>query len=273
MNMLSDKNPTALHRRRKAARLIRRAKLVLMMLTLLAWPLWPVAAAAQSVAQSREYDQCIELAMREPEAAFERAIAWRDLGGGVAARHCVAVALYGLGQFRESALRLERLVQDKVNTGLQISLLSQAGNAWLMAEEYERAHAVLSAGLELAPDHPDLLIDRSLVYAAAENYWETVDDLNRALDIDPDNADALVFRASAYRYLDSLDLAADDVNRALSFKPAHVAAYLERGIIRRLSNNPNGAREDWLHTIKLAPDSPAAEAARRNLEMLDIKAQ
>ena len=273
MSMLTDENLIALHRRRQAARSMRRAKLVLMVLGLLAGPLWPVATVAQSAVQSREYDQCIELAMREPDAGFERAIAWRDLDGGVAARHCVAVALYGLGQFHESALRLERLVQENVNPGLQVSLLSQAGNAWLMAEEYERAHAALSVGLELAPDHLDLLIDRSLVYAAAENYWDTVDDLNRALDIDPDNADALVFRASAYRYLDSLDLAADDVNRALGFKPDHVAAYLERGIIRRLSNDPNGARKDWLHTIKLAPDSPAAEAARRNLEKLDIRAE
>ena len=271
--MLTEENLTALHRSRQAAPSKRRGKLVLIVLALLAWPLWPVAAAAQSVVQSREYDQCIELAMREPDAGFERAIAWRDLGGGVAARHCVAVALYGLGQFRESALRLERLAQENVNPGLQISLLSQAGNAWLMAEEDERAHAALSAGLKLAPDHLDILIDRSLVYAAAENYWETVDDLNRALDIDPNNADALVFRASAYRYLDSLDLAVEDVNRALSFKPDHVAAFLERGIIRRLSNNLSGAREDWLHTIKLAPNSPAAETARRNLERLDIKAE
>ena len=63
------------------------------------------------------------------------------------------------------------------------------------------------------------------------------------------------------------------IGKCLGFKPDHVAAYLERGIIRRLSNDPNGARKDWLHTIKLAPDSPAAEAARRNLEKLDIRAE
>ena len=109
--------------------------LILVALVLLTWPLWPQGAAAQSVAQSREYDQCIEQAMREPEAGFERAIAWRDLGGGVASRHCVAVALYGLGQFRDSALRLERLVQENLNADMQVSLFSQAGNAWLMVDE------------------------------------------------------------------------------------------------------------------------------------------
>ena len=270
MILLTDENLTALHSSRQAAPPKRRGKLVLIVLAML---FWPVAATAQNVVQSREYGQCIELAIREPGAGFERAIAWRDLGGGAPARHCVTVALYGLGQFHESALRLDDLAQANVNPELQISLLSQAGNAWLMAEEYERAHATLSAGIKLAPDHLDLLIDRSLVYAATNNYWESVEDLNRALYIDPNNADALAFRASAYRYLDNLDLAANDVNRALSLKPDHVAAILERGIIRRLSNNLNGARKDWLHTIKLAPDSPAAEAARRNLERLDIKAE
>ena len=269
--MSDEENLAAMLGRVQAARQTRRRALIIVSLALLFWPLWPAGAKAQSVVQSREYDQCMETAMRAPEIAFERAIAWRDLGGGVPARHCVAVALYGLGQFGEAALRLERLVQEISDPGLRVSLLGQAGNAWLMAGEIERAHAALSAGLELAPESFDLLIDRSFVLAAAENYWETVDDLNRAIDIDPDNADALVYRASAYRYLDSLDLAADDVNRALELRPDHVAAYFERGNISRLQGNIAGARENWLHAIKLAPLSPAADAARRNLEILDIK--
>ena len=100
-----------------------------------------------------------------------------------------------------------------------------------------------------------------------------MDDLNHALYIHSNNPDALMFRASTYRYSDSLDLAADDINRALGFKSDHVATLLERGIDRRLSNNLNGTRKDWLHTIKLAHDSPAVEAAQRNLEKLDIKAE
>ncbi len=242
-------------------------KLYLILLVLV---LWHSEAPAQSTVEAREYDQCIELAIRKPELGFERAIAWRDLGGGVAARHCVAVALYGLGQFREAALRLERLAQENADQDLRVSLFGQAGNAWLMGEELERAHAALTAGLELAPLNFDLLVDRSLVYAAARNYWDTVDDLNRALDIDPDNAEALVFRASAYRYLDSLELAEDDVNRALALRSDHLAAYLERGNIRRLNGDKDQSRKDWLEVIRLAPNSQAAEAARRNLEKLDI---
>jgi regulator of sirC expression with transglutaminase-like and TPR domain len=63
------------------------------------------------------------------------------------------------------------------------------------------------------------------------------------------------------------------VDRALELKGSHVAAYLERGNIRRLQGDSAGARKDWLQAIKLAPTSPAAEAARRNLERMDIKVE
>ena len=46
-----------------------------------------------------------------------------------------------------------------------------------------------------------------------------------------------------------------------------------RGNIRRLQGDSAGARKDWLQAIKLAPTSPAAEAARRNLERMDIKVE
>ena len=54
----------------------------------------------------------------------------------MAARPFVTVALYVFSQFLESVLRLKRLAQENVNPELQITLLNQAGNAWLMAEKY-----------------------------------------------------------------------------------------------------------------------------------------
>lgn len=229
-------------------------------------------AWAQEVSAERQYQECLDFALREPEPAFERASTWRDMGGGLPARHCVAVALFGLGNYDEAATRLEKLSghRDAKDEALRAALLGQAGNAWMMAGKMERAHAALSAGLEIMPDNVDLLIDRSLVLAAAQNYWETVDDLNEALNIEPDQVDALVFRAAAYRYLDTLELAAEDVDRALAIAPGHISGLLERGNIRRLKGDIEGARADWLQIVTREPDSPAAEAARRNLERLDI---
>lgn len=232
----------------------------------------PALAAGTSDLQGDNYDQCLQTAVSDPEAAYEEASTWSDLGGGMPAKHCVAIALFGLGQFSEAAKRLEQLAQEPTSDQKTLTpqLLGQAGNAWLMAGKYDRAYAALTAGLKIAPDSVELLIDRSLALAATQHYWETVDDLNHALDIDPNHVDALVFRASAYRYLGTLELATDDIDRALWLAPHNIPGLLERGNIRRLEGDDAGARADWLEVVTRAPESPAAEAARHNLERLDV---
>ena len=86
----------------------------------------------------------------------------------------------------------------------------------------------------------------------------------------PGRVDALIFRAAAYRRLDTLELAEDDVTRALGLAPDNVDGLLERGIIRRLKGDVRGAQSDWLAILRIAPDSPAAEFARLNIEKIAI---
>ena len=68
-------------------------------------------------------------------------------------------------------------------------------------------------------------------------------------------------------------MAADDANRVLELRNDHIAAFLERGNIRRLQGDDSGAREDWLQVLKREPDSFEAEAAQRNLERMEIRAE
>ena len=83
--------------------------------------------------------------------------------------------------------------------------------------------------------------------------------------------DAYAFRAAAHRYLDNLELALADVEKALALQPSHAEALLERGILRRLRDDDDGAREDWLGVLRGAPKSPTADAARSYLEQMDVK--
>ena len=55
------------------------------------------------------YKTCFENIEADPAEAFERAMIWRDQGGGNLARHCVAAALLALGQPAVAADRLEQL--------------------------------------------------------------------------------------------------------------------------------------------------------------------
>jgi hypothetical protein len=48
---------------------------------------------------------------------------------------------------------------------------------------------------------------------------------------------------------------------------------LERGILRRVRDDRQGARQDWLKLLLTAPDAPAADIARADLEALDVKVE
>lgn len=250
-----------------------RPLLALVLATLIAAPPAVAKPPKAKVAEEpgREYHDCLAAARANPEAGYERAQAWAGLGGGEAARHCAAVALIGLGKHEQAARSLEDLAQQSRRApAVRAGMLAQAGQAWLLAHNPERANAAQTAAIGLVKDNPDLYIDRAATLAEAKNYREAVDDLDTALTLDPNRADALVFRASALRYTEAFDLARRDVDRALRLVPNHVEALLERGILERLAGRPAKARADWLRIVRTDPNSPAADAARRNLEILDI---
>jgi tetratricopeptide (TPR) repeat protein len=240
----------------------------------LAQPLEPMTGLALSGTDDlATYKRCLERIETDPPNAFEQAMGWRDQGGGNLARHCVAAALVGLGQPAVAADRLEELALTArtAPVAVRARLLSQSGQAWLAARQNDRAHAALTTALEVAPDLPDLYVDRAVTLAAARNYWEAIDDLNKALDIQPRYGIARALRAAAYRYVDSLDLAMDDAEEAVRQAPGLPEAYLERGILRRLRGNVNGARADWLRVLVLEPDGDAGETARANIERLELR--
>ncbi len=228
---------------------------------------------AASRDEAAEYEACIKLSKREPELAFESALSWRDQGGGFPARHCAALALVGMKKYHIAAPRLEKLAEEMRNSGSRfvIPVLSQAANAWLLAEDYPRANAVATAALEIEPHNIEMLIDRSRILAKAENYQEAFNDLDLVLRLDPVRSDALTFRAAAWRQLGDNKRAMEDVELALSLTPDLIDALIERGILHRLAGNANDARKDWLKVLDISPHSPAGDTARRNIEKLDVK--
>ncbi len=225
---------------------------------------------AEEINAEKEYARCMTLAKSKPQAGFDAAMAWLGLGGAEAAKHCVAVSLLGLGQYKEAALRLEKLAQDmRAPKKFKAALLGQAGQAWLLAGNLSRADNVLTAAIKLNPQNWNLYIDRAQVAATEKDLARALKDLDQVLDNAPDMVDALVFRASAKRQLDQADSAAIDIGRALSIDDSHLEGLLERGILRRLLKDDVGARADWLKIIKISPASETARIARSNIQRMD----
>jgi tetratricopeptide (TPR) repeat protein len=243
------------------------------------------ARPASAEDQEARYRDCIQLSQRDPAKAYDQAQDWHDNGGGGASRHCAALALIGMGRYEDAATVLQQLAADiqisptasplGEHTGetLRADLLSQSGNAWLMAKQYNSARTVLTDALKyVVADSPvarDILIDRARAEGGDRDFDSALNDLDKAIQIDPGAAEAYIYKASALRETDQVDLAASTIETALRLDPGNLDALLERGYIRQIQKNYIGARDDWQRVEDDAKGSPIAEQAEKNLATLD----
>lgn len=221
------------------------------------------------------YQFCLALAKEQPDKAIEMAGKWVGLGGGEAAKHCQALSLIGLREYGEGATRLDELAtESRQEPTVRASMLAQAGQAWMEQGDLTRAYASQSAGLKIVPagskQQMELYLDRAVTLADAAKFDEVIADCNAALIIDPSNADALAYRAAAHRLQGNEDEAFADADRAVKADTTNVAALLERGNLWRMKKRLAAARRDWMRILELEPDSAAADAARANIEHLDV---
>ena len=230
----------------------------------------PLPPIPPRIAEGPDYERCLSMLNADPSGARAFAEAWSATGGGEGATHCSALATIALGEPDQGAAILDKLAGgSRAASAARASLYGQAGQAWLIAGDAERALASATLALAMTSDDADLLIDRSIAAATLEHFHDAVDDLTRALDIDPRRVDALVFRAAAWRHLGQLDLASDDVDRAFVLDPDNADALLERGILRQRRGDRRGARADWERAVELGPDTATGDLAQQNLALLD----
>ena len=215
-----------------------------------------------------DYERCLGLLRIDPGEALLYADGWEAAGGGEGARHCAALSLLALGETERGAERLEDLARRSgADAATRAAVFAEAGSAWTLAGEPDRAFAAATMALTLAPDDPALVLDRALALGAMGRYGEALLDLDRAVALDPSRAEAWMLRGAAKRQLGRTGEAERDLARALSLAPDNAEALLERGALRRTRGDVKGARADWERAARLAPESAAGELARRNLEL------
>ena len=236
----------------------------------------PVATASPAAAQSfdlgplgatpdqqRRYTDCMRLARSEPLRALPIAEKWMGEGGGLGARHCVAIAMLEAGRFVPAATQLETIARDmgKERPGLRAELYAQAGQGWMEAGQAENAAAAQSEALALKANDPDLWIDRGLSYAAMKAWPRAISDFDHALALRAKDVETLVLRAAAWRHAGNAQKALEDAQFALRLAPEHSEALLERGFASLKLGNGAAAAGDFRKVIELVP--PGSDAARR----------
>jgi tetratricopeptide (TPR) repeat protein len=222
------------------------------------------------LADSEEYNHCLDLARKDPTKALSEALAWASQNGGEPASHCAALAMIGMHDFSEAAEKLEMIgLTSEKKPQIRAGLFDQAGETWILANNPIRAMNDFTIAIELFPNSADFYIDRAVLYADQGDYNAARLDLEASLKLAPKRSDALILRASTYRHLQDIDNAKLDIKSALILDPKNPEAWLENGILLFQDNNFKSARESFSKVMTLAPHSEAAEIANKNMIMID----
>jgi len=205
------------------------------------------------------------------------------------------------GEWRRIIGQLERIevvdsvAQSNLNSPLEIQQrtdeLMRLGAACYYLGQYERAVAHYNKAVDLAPDDPQLLINRAVVNQAlgrsqpavrdldrvlslTDSAWaflyrglirhqqgdlkHAIEDLGRAIHLDPSLAEAYHRRGLAYADMGAYDDAFQDQNRALDLEPEHAGALTARGVARAARGEAEAALEDLDRGCSLDPESHQA---------------
>jgi tetratricopeptide (TPR) repeat protein len=218
---------------------------------------------------ARRYAECMQQARREPLRALPLAEKWKAEGGGLGARHCVAVAMFGSGKYVPAATQLEALERDigADRPGLRAELLAQAGQAWMEANQVEKAVAAQNRAIELKPQDADLWIDRGLSHAAMSAWQRAVADFGQALTIEPYKVEIYTLRAAAWRNAGNPTQALVDADRALTIDPDNADLMLERALALQAKGDRTAATAELNKVLKrAAAGSDAAKRAQAALQ-------
>lgn len=209
------------------------------------------------------YTECMKLARKEPLKALPAAEKWNAEGGGLGARHCVAVAMFQAGKYLQAAAQFESIARDMGldRPGLRAELWAQAGQAWIEAGQADKAAIAQTRAIELKGNDPDLWIDRGLSNAAMLAWPRAISDFDQALRLRPDDVEILVLRAAAWRNARNTSQALADAGRALRIAPDHTEALLERGFANLAGGDRARANDDFNRVLRIVP--PSSDSARR----------
>jgi tetratricopeptide (TPR) repeat protein len=220
-----------------------------------------------AAAGGARYDACLSRTQVAAAEAVALANAWLVDGGGLAARHCLGVALMADGKPAAAADTLEAAARaaETVAGAPAADIYGQAGNAALLAGDLPRAERLLSSAIIAAANLPglaaDLHVDRARVRVELMRPGEARADLDAAARLAPDNWAAQLLLATLARREDRLADAGAAMARALALAPDAPDVLLEAGNVAALTGDRAAARRHWQKILALAPGTPVATAA------------
>ena len=107
------------------------------------------------------------------------------------------------------------------------------------------------------------------LYFNAERFDDSIKWYEQALALTPDDARVSSQLAMAYYYTNQTDRALQQLERSVKTNPKHAEAWLNLGFVRAFGKQDlNGAEQAWQQAMKIAPDGPEGQAAKRAIDSL-----
>jgi tetratricopeptide (TPR) repeat protein len=117
--------------------------------------------------------------------------------------------------------------------------------------------------------NPKPRVDLANLYFDAERYDEAVKWYTEALKLNPNDVNVSTDLGVCYYYTNQPDKALEQFDKSLNLDPKHAKTLLNVGIVRAFGKQDlQGATEAWQQVLKIAPDTPEAQAAKRALDNL-----
>lgn len=240
-------------------------------------------AQAQGTAAGQDrYQDCLGLVETDAKKARTEAQDWYIKGGGVAARHCEAMALFSLARFKEAAELFEKLAGELIigegvteyayerRDLLKAELYTHAALSWQAAGQDDKAYNNFSVALigASAQMRHDLYLERGLLQMARRENLAAVKDFTEVITLSPEESAGYHRRATAFRHLKSYHRARRDLDRALKISPTAPELLLESGILYRVAGDREAARAQWEKIIKQGTTGEFRKLARQNIDLL-----
>lgn len=246
-------------------------KAALFALVLVAGP----ALAAPMASDKSRYAACIAIAQAEPQRGIETAQAWRIEGGGIPARHCLALAQFAAKDYAAALASYEgaALASDVAKDGQAVNLWSQGADAAMLAGKPDAAVRFLDKALagvlsDRLSDRAQasIRVNRAEALVDLKRYPEAAADLDKATKLDPAVRYGWLLQATLARRMGDFKLAEAAILKAAELEPGSADVQFEAGNIAAAQGKDALARAAWLAAARADPDSPAGLAANKALQ-------
>jgi tetratricopeptide (TPR) repeat protein len=107
------------------------------------------------------------------------------------------------------------------------------------------------------------------LYFGSERFDDALKWYEQALALTPNDVRVSSQLAMTYYYTNQTDRALQQLERSTKIDPKHAESWLNLGFVRAFGKQDlNGAEQAWQQVIKIAPEGPEGQAAKRALDSL-----